>query len=143
MRTCTVCGNPVQLREGPVVTVASDWELNNPHYLRQLKASAAAMNLPRRRWLDALADAIYRFQGNFVFRDGTPYRVPDIDEHFPDDFDHRWISSFAKEVSSDVTPRIRAGSIERVRLFDLYFRIMHPDVASRFTTLVANDNNED
>lgn len=59
--------------------------------------------------------------------DGRICPIPDIDNVMGDP---RWISSWFEE--RDGEPRRNTYQIERLRLFDLYFKIEYPNIARHF-----------
>lgn len=140
MFQCEKCG--ARSPEAPSgVVVASESELRNPHYIRDLRAAVAAERLPRRLWRDAIADTLRDFAGAVLKADRTPWEVPEIDDHFPEDDDQRWVSDFARPLAEGKPFRMQGRVIERVRLIDLFFRIRHPELAATFgRPRSANDN---
>jgi len=111
-----------------VVVVATKAELTNLHYFLRLWMAIRASLISRRKWLDVLAEAIYGFDGVILLPDGRLWSVPDIDDVIGDP---RWISILLEDV--DGRPkRTNIRKIEALRLFDLYFRIKHPDIARHF-----------
>ena len=106
-----------------VIYVATDEELKDPHYYRRLWLAARNVPIPRRDWLDAIADAIRDFDGDILTTTGERYDIPDIDEIFGDDPDMRWMSRFKATKKGADRPRAMSNKIERLRLIDLYFRV--------------------
>ena len=113
----------------PIVVVATDQELPDKHYYRRLWIAARNYDISRRRWLDAIAAAIYEFRGHILKSDGSPWPIPEVDDVMGE-AGGRWISYWFEE--SDGEPKREVRCLERVRLFDLYFRIAHPDIARHF-----------
>ena len=138
---CEICGR--HIRTGArVVTVAPDTELRSAPYLKDLAAAMTATGLPRRAWRDAIADALRDFEGELKGPDGRPYAPPFVDDHFPEDGDQRWVSGFTARVAAGRPIRLKAGSLERVRLIDLFFRIRFPALAAAFGRLEPANGNE-
>ena len=126
-----------------VLCVAADSELQNPCYLRDLKAAMRWLKLPRRQWANAIEDALREFDGDLLNPDGTDY-LASIYTAFADDPDFRWVSEFMKPCPKGHEPRLQKRSLERARLIDLYFRIRHRALAYTFGKFApANDNNPD
>jgi len=104
------------------VTVASYEELNSSHYVDCLREAMRDLNIPRRKWPDVIANAIYTFSGCIYSPGGRIYPIPDIDSVIGSD---RNISNFMELVNGK--PKRQVRRLEPVRLFDLYFRIVHPE----------------
>ncbi len=139
---CETCGRPLAA-PARAIRSASNSELRNPLYLKDLKAAMRALALPRRAWRDAIAEAFRDFEGGFLGPGGARFEAPYVDDHFPDDADQRWVSAFIANDPEDGPPRLTAKSLERVRLIDLYFRIRYPELAATFGCRVpANDNTD-
>lgn len=122
-------------REASVSTVvmATDYQLQRLSHHYRLALAAKAEGISRRKWADAIADAIYGFEGTIYYADGRKFDPTDteIDDTF-DDPEFRWISDFLG--FADVHPADRRQgpqrrTIARLRLIDLYFRIKHPERA--------------
>lgn len=141
MLICPTCGRTLAGSDCRSITLASDAELRNPHYLVSLKAAVRALALPRRHWRDTLADLIRDHSDEIRTADGDPFEPPEVDDCFPKDDGQRWISNFEKPPKDGKLPRLQNRVLERVRLIDLYFRINHPELAATFGRLIpANDN---
>lgn len=112
------------------VVMAADYELGRCAHVSRLAMAAVAEGLSRREWPNAIADAIYGFEGAIYFADGRKFEPTDteVDDTFADP-DFRWISDFL--AFADVPPRQRPQlrTLARLRLIDLYFRIKHPERA--------------
>lgn len=111
------------------VSVATDAELRRPSHFQRLAIATAALEVSRRKLPDMIADAIYGFEGQIIWPDGTTYDLPYIDEAFGDEGTFRWLSDFIKfaVVPPRQVPQRRV--LERLRLIDLYFRIAYPERA--------------
>lgn len=122
----------------PAVYVASDGELSSLSYFRRLAVASAALKdglrLSRRDFPDWIADAIFGYEGQILWRHGGPFLVRDtaIDDAFNNDGSFRWLSGFLD--FADVPPRQRPQYrvLARLRLIDLAFRIARPDTARHF-----------
>jgi hypothetical protein len=112
------------------VVMATDFQLGRISHISRLAIAAVAEAISRRKWPNAIADAVYGFEGTIYFADGRKFEPSDteIDDTFADP-DFRWISDFLS--FADVPPRQRPQRrvIARLRLIDLYFRIKHPERA--------------
>jgi hypothetical protein len=141
MPKCEKCGHDPKDRFTAPVRTASDGELRNPDYLRGLIQAVLTKEVPRRAWRDLLADMIRDHSERLRNADGSRLDPPEIDAHFPEDADDRWISGFFCITRTVAVVRIQERVIERVRLIDLYFRVYHPGIAATFgATSPANDN---
>ena len=106
--------------------------LLSEHYYRRLWLATRNVNIPRRDWLDELADTFRDFDGSIVWPDGQPYEIPLVDDVFADDTDMRWLGYYLRPDDSGMNPRCRSRKIERLQILDLYFHIKHPKVARHF-----------
>lgn len=119
-------------RRRKTLYVATRHQLNDPQYYKRLWLAARNLSLPRREWLDAIADAIRDYEGEIAWYSGEPYEVPCIDKVFGDDPDVRWLSYFLGANDNGDRPLRQTKKIERLRLIDLYFRIEYPEIAKHF-----------
>lgn len=112
------------------VVMASDYQLQRIPHVSRLAIAAVAEGLSRRKWPDAIADAIYGFEGTIYYADGRRFEPTDteVDDTFRDP-EFRWMSDFL--AFAEVPPRQRPQrrTLARLRLIDLYFRIKHPERA--------------
>ncbi len=115
----------------PVVYVATDAELRNEHYYRRLWMAFRSQEIPRREWLDELADVFRDADADYRYRSGKPYELPEIDDLF-DDPEMRWLSAFLRAGARGDIPASRSRKLDRLRVLDLYFRIKHPCIARHF-----------
>lgn len=53
------------------IVVASDEQLKDPQYYLELWRAVRAADIPRRDWLDAIADAFRDFEGEILNPDGS------------------------------------------------------------------------
>lgn len=119
-------------RANRTIKVASTTELmSRPYYLRMWLA-ARNLRMPRRAVLNAISDSFLSDDFYVIYPSGEPYPIPDIDEVFGNDPDMRWLSVFLLADITGENPRHFSRKIERLRLLDLYFRIVHPDIARHF-----------
>lgn len=109
------------------VMVASKAELTNTHYSKRLWLAARNISISRRQWPDVIANAVYGFDGDILLPDGRLFPIPEIDDVLGDP---RWFSYYFEEL--DGNPRRPVRLIERLRVIDLYFRIVHPNIARHF-----------
>lgn len=115
-----------------VIYVATDEELKDPVYYRRLWLATRNVPIPRREWLDAIADAVRDFEGDLLTRENRRYNMPCVDKTFGDDPDMRWMGHFMESTMNSDMPMHKSRIVERLRLIDLYFRIKCPDLTSRF-----------
>lgn len=113
----------------PSVTVASDRQLRSRAHFQRLAIATAALEVSRRGLIDEIADALYSYEGEFVWPDGTPYPLPYVDDAFGDDGSFRWVSDFIRFAEEPPRQVPQKRIIQRLRLIDLYFRIKHPQRA--------------
>ena len=122
----------MQTQTKRTVILATSAELMNEHYYRRLWIAVRNMEVPRREWLDELANTFRDYDGVVLYTSGQTYQVPFVDEVFGDDPDMRWLSYYLKSDPSGNRPQSRSRKLERLQILDLYFRIKHPDIAAHF-----------
>lgn len=112
------------------VVTATDFQLGRKSHMQRLAIAAKAEDLPRREWPNAIADAVYGFEGTIYFADGRKFEPTDteIDDTFNDP-EFRWVSDFLSFAEIEPRQRPQRRAIARLRLIDLYFRIKHPERA--------------
>lgn len=112
------------------VVMASDYQLGRKSHFQRLAIAAAAAEMPRREWPNAIADAIYGFEGSIYYADGRKFEPTDteVDDTF-DDPEFRWISYFLTFAEVEPRQRPQRRVLARLRLIDLYFRIKYPERA--------------
>jgi len=111
----------------PVIYVATDAELTGPDYYRRLWLAVRNADIPRRGWLDAIADALRDFDGEILKESGEPYAIPLVDDVFGDDPDLRWLGYYLRADQTGKLPLSMSRKLERLRILDLYFRIISPN----------------
>ncbi len=116
-----------------IIYVATAEELLSRSYYCRLWMAARniSISIPRRSWLDAIADAIRDYKGLICHTNGKPYQVPCIDTVFGDT-SMRWLSYFLLPDDTGRLPKMKTRKVERLRLIDLFFKIRHPDIARHF-----------
>ena len=114
------------------IVVASADLLACQHYYNRLWLATRNMSIPRREWLNEIADTFRDYNGIIIYRSGKTFTVPLVDEVFGDDPDMRWFSYYLRPDRSGEHPASRSRKIERLQLLDLYFRIKHPKIARHF-----------
>jgi len=120
-------------QQNKIIYVATNIQLNDPHYYKRLWLATRNTPIPRRDWLDAIADTLRDFDGEILLSTRLPYEIPCIDTTFGDDPDTRWLGHFMESNGSDDMPLRKTRKMERLRLIDLYFRIQHPEIARHFS----------
>ncbi len=98
-------------KERNIIRVATEEELRSTSYYHRLWIAVRNMEIRRRDWLDAIADAIRDYDGEIVDELGQPYPLPEIDDVFTDDFDMRWFGYYLK-------------ALRRHRIFKLAYKNM-------------------
>lgn len=120
-------------KEIQVITVASYRELMCEVYYRRLWLAVRNIKIPRRSWPDLLADTFRDYNGIFHDPNGGEYELPEIDDVFNGiDMSMRWFGYYVAADETGQHPRSRTRKLERLRLFDLYFRILYPHIAAQF-----------
>ncbi|MEE8058043.1 MAG: hypothetical protein V3T17_09420 [Pseudomonadales bacterium] len=99
-----------------IIYVATTKELLNMSYYRRLWLAARNISIPRRAWLDELANTLRDFNGNVIHRSGIPYDLPLVDEIFGDDYDMRWLGYYLQPDKIGKSPKSISRKLERLRL---------------------------
>ena len=106
--------------------------LLSQHYYQRLWLAVKNIDIPRRVWLDELADLIRDHDGVIYTHDGQHYEFPLVDDIFADDSDMRWLGYYLTPDETGTAPRTKSRKVERLQLLDLYFQIKHPDISKHF-----------
>lgn len=112
-----------------IVIVASDTELHRLPHFQRLAIATGALTISRRHLPNLIADTLYSFRGTIVWPNGTPFELPDVDDAFGEDGSFRWISDFVRFAEEGPRQHPQQRILARLRLIDLYFRIMYPERA--------------
>lgn len=105
------------------ICVATDEQLSNLDYYCSLWRAVHDAGIPRRAWLDAIADAFRDFEGEIYHRSGELYDIPLVDDVFGDDPEMRWLGYYLRADDTGSAPKCMSRKLERLRVLDLYFRI--------------------
>ena len=114
-----------------VVFVASYQQLGQKSYYQRLWLAARNIAIPRRTWLEEIANTLRDYTGLICHYNGSRFELPLIDDVFGDS-DMRWFSYFLTPDHSGLSPKMRVRKLERLRLIDLYFKIKYPHIAEHF-----------
>lgn len=110
------------------VRIVSDEELANPLFLADVKNFASKLRIPRRRFMDWLADGLRDAEAELVDEFGNSAWI-DFDVIERDHID-LWFRDWCRRCRPDVTPRVRTESRERIRLVATTLRMIFPKEAS-------------
>lgn len=119
-------------KQRATVFVATKSELKQNIYYRRLWMATRSIIIPRRQWLDEIADTLRDFDGIILTANRKQFDIPNIDEVFGDDPDMRWMGYYLQPDSTGQYPKMRTYKIKRLQIIDLYFRIKHPLIARHF-----------
>lgn len=119
-------------RKQHTIKLTAPSTLLSEHYYRRLWLAIRNLSIPRREWLDELADTFRDYEGDILTAGNRPYELPLIDEAFGDDFEMRWLGYYLRPDATGHFPRSKSRKVERLQLLDLYFRIKHPQIAQHF-----------
>jgi hypothetical protein len=103
--------------------LATNAEIHNPHYRAKLKIAVDNIGIGQRDWLTAIQDACLHvdMQGDEIWVPAEVYPIPLVDDVIAGE---RYIRDFMRSEACEFP--------ERDKLIDLYFRIMHPQIARHF-----------
>lgn len=131
---CIALGYCCQLR----AKLVSDDELNNPEFIRDLRAWTYQLDIGPDHWLDYLSDQ-YRDYAGTVVDDGEPVFL-DLEELERPDIKY-WFRDFCcTPCSPEVKPRVRREARERVRVLATILRAVFPGHANSWGLRGDNDN---
>lgn len=122
----------MQSKNKRVIYLATTQEIHSESYYRRLWMATRSISIPRRRWLDEIADTFRDFDGTVVKRSGNPFSIPMVDDIFGNDPDMRWFGYYLKANHRGSLPKSKSRKLERLQVLDLYFRIKHPDISRHF-----------
>jgi hypothetical protein len=132
---CLGLGYCGELRS-PLVT---DAELNNPEFIRDVRACAHSLKITRDRWLVWLEDAYRDYPGMIVDESGEP--VPLEFSAFETASIRYWFRDFIeRETPAGSRPRLREEARERVRILATLLRAVDPVGAANWGIRAMNDN---
>lgn len=116
------------------VCIMSDADRASRHYMADLRHAASEAGIPRRRWVNAIHDALSEFEGEIYTFDHKDWFAPEVADVFGNEDDSaRWVSNFAKPRDKQKPIRAFQKNIsDRVTLIDLYFRLVYPEQAALF-----------
>lgn len=114
------------------ITLASVEALKTLSYYNRLWIAVRNISISRRAWLDELSDTFRDFEGIILKPNGEEFEIPYIDDVFADDPEMRWLSYYLKPDVTGESPKSLSRKIERLQLFDLYFKIKYPKIARHF-----------
>ncbi len=121
-------------RPPPVVTAAPALLLMKRSYYWRLAVATANLGMSRRKLADEIVEAIFFYEGEILWPDGTPFDPDDtfFDDLFGNDGGFRWLSSFMALKTTPPKRAPQARVLERLRMIDLFFKIKHPSIARHF-----------
>lgn len=111
------------------IVVPTKEELLRPARFRRLAIATAALDIPRRRLPDVLADSLYGYTGVILRADGSAYELPDIDDVFGNDGSFRWISAFTRFAIQPPRQAAQERVLPRLEVLDTHFQIRLPEQA--------------
>lgn len=123
----------MQISSKSIITLTSPDVLRSPIYYRSLWLAVRNIDIPRRDWLEELANTFRDFEGDIQHPNTAPYHLPLIDDVFGDDLDMRWMGYYLRADKSGEFPQSKSRKIERLQILDLYFRIKYPHIAMQFS----------
>lgn len=119
--------------------IVTDDELNDPEFLRDVRAAALAEGVSADAWLEHVNDLYRDFRGWISDARGAEVLL-DMEE-FERPFIREWFRDFCcTPCAPDIKPRIRDVARERVRVLATILRAAHPAKALLWGVRAANDN---
>lgn len=119
--------------------LASDRELDNPDFIRDLRNYAVRLPISSRHWREALNDMYRDYRGcivdpqtrSAVYLDMEEFERPNIRE---------WFRDFCSRVPADASPYVTAATRERARILATVLRASDPAGTMLWGMRPANDN---
>jgi len=132
----------IEVKHRDQVCIMSDADRASKHYMADLRHAASEAGIPRRRWVNAIHDALSAFEGEIYTFDMNDWFAPEVADVFGNEDDSaRWVSNFAKPRGKQKPIRAFQKNIsDRVTLIDLFFRLVYPERAALFGYREAIDS---
>ena len=119
--------------------LVSDRKLDDPEFIRDVRAYAKAMNLSRDRWLTWLEDAYRDYPGVIVDADGDAVSL-DFCVFDTASIRYWFRDLIERETPAHIRPRLRREARERVRILATLLRAVDPAGTSLWGVRTANDH---
>lgn len=113
---------------GNRIIVPTDNQLTSPIVVQRLGMALGDLGLSRRRLTDWIADSFCRFDGAFIWPNGRPFILPEVDDVFTD-ADNRWMSDLLRCAARVPRQSSQRRTLPRLRLLVLALTVSRPDVA--------------
>jgi len=107
-----------------IIKVGTRAELMSEHRYARLWLTLKAMNIPRQKILDEVADAFRDCDAYIIYPSGEPYRIPFVDDVF--DEDNRWYDYYLRSNPCGTKPFTMSRKLERIQVLDLFLKIKYP-----------------
>jgi len=108
------------------ITVADDWQLLLPDYVRkQIWTPARQLRdyVGSNSALLGVCTCLYDYDGRLYFPNGRPWHHEEIDDIFGD-FGERWLSNFFAADETGKSPKYKSGKNERLRVLHATVQII-------------------
>ena len=119
--------------------LVSDRKLDDPEFIRDVRAYARAMNLSRDRWLPWLEDAYRDYPGVIVDANGDPVSL-DFSVFETASIRYWFRDLIERETPAHIRPRLRREARERVRILATLLRSVDPVGTCLWGVRTANDH---
>lgn len=117
----------MHLKTRPSITVTPYEQLRRESHIERLRMSMRNLGIPRRKWPDVIADALYTYRGLILLPNGYPWQFREVDEVV----NERTIGYFLqiRPGRPDLMPRV----LEPLRYYDTTIKIRWPYIARHFS----------
>jgi hypothetical protein len=117
-----------------IVVVPHATQLLTKTYYTKMAIASSNLNMPRRKFPDWMADALFLRDVEFRFRDGSLYEIGDdeIDFAFGYDGSFRWLDDFTNLSRLPLRQNPHHTIELRLRLIALSFWVDYPEIAKHF-----------
>lgn len=124
----------LKVKQRDYVCIMSEADKASANYMADLRHAAWETDIPRRRWVSVIYDALCAFEGELKAFNMEDWFAPEVVDVFgKDDDSARWVSNFAQPRDKQKPIRTFQRNItDRITLIDLYFRLVDPELAARF-----------
>ena len=110
--------------------IVTDRELENPEFLRDVRTTAASLDILPSEWLEQLYDWLRDYPGRIV--NGAWQEMYIRTEELEAPFFREWMRNFLRPVPANVKPRLRMSARERVRVVASILRATFPKEAMKW-----------
>ena len=137
MHLCANCFN-IGYCQKETTTLVSDHQIENPDFLKDLRAFTSELSVSPDKWIEFIADTYRDYRGRIVYKGQEVFLETEVLEVKSI---REWFRDFiCTPVRAGAKPRLREESRERIRLIATVLATRFPFEASTWGMRAANDN---